>query len=75
MSREVPLQDELGLERSEFDQLSAVVRTQQTLADVLQWARASTLPRPILEILTQDEYTHDVVLQLGPDRYLVYDTT
>ena len=48
---------------------------QATLADVMAWGRSLQPPRSPLEIITQDEYTHDVVLALGPDTYLVYDTT
>jgi hypothetical protein len=45
---------------------------QRTLADVLAWARANRAE--VREIVTQDEYTHDVVMSWG-ERYLVFDTT
>ena len=51
------------------------LRQQRTLADVLAWGRSLTPPRSPLEIVTQDEYTHDVVLELAADRFLVFDTT
>ena len=45
-----------------------------TLADLLAWA-ARQVPRvEVAEIVTQDEYTHDVVLPFG-ERYLSFDTT
>ena len=46
-----------------------------TLADVLAWARRATPPRHVEEIVTQDEYTHDVVLPWDGDRFLVFDAT
>ncbi|MBI3792334.1 MAG: hypothetical protein HY275_15845 [Gemmatimonadetes bacterium] len=52
----------------------ALVRL-HTLGDVLAWARALTPPRAPEAIITQDEYTHDVVLALGPARWLAFDTT
>jgi len=45
-----------------------------TLADVLAWG-ARQLPRVnVAEIVTQDEYTHDVVLPFA-EFYLSFDTT
>jgi hypothetical protein len=46
-----------------------------TLADVLQWARAQSPPRTVAEIVTQDEYTHDVVLPFDGSHFLVFDAT
>lgn len=45
-----------------------------TLGDVFAWARRSTPPLEVLEIVTQDEYTHDVVLPFG-DHFVVFDAT
>ena len=43
-----------------------------TLEDVLAWA----LPRgyELLEVLVQDEYTHDVIVRAGAS-FVVFDTT
>lgn len=51
------------------------LRAQVTLGDVMQWGLSLVPPRAPVEIVTQDEYTHDVVLELASDCYLVYDTT
>ena len=50
-------------------------RGHRTLADVLAWAGAQRPPRAIAEIVTQDEYTHDVVLPLDERRWLAYEVT
>jgi len=60
------------------DLLAAVVATvagHTTLAAVVAWTTAPRVPRPIARILTQDEFTNDVVVPWGGDVYLVYDTT
>ncbi|HEX9101801.1 MAG TPA: hypothetical protein VF997_06340 [Polyangia bacterium] len=44
----------------------------QTLEEVLRWAHA--LGHSLVEVVTQDEYTHDVVVAAG-ERFLVFDTT
>jgi hypothetical protein len=46
-----------------------------SLADVLQWAREQRPPRQVAEIVTQDEYTHDVVLPFDGGHFLVFDAT
>ena len=75
--REIPLHGYAALPPAEADALRALVAGQRTLADVLRWAATQSAPRAITEIVTQDEYTHDVVLPLDPARplYLAYDTT
>ena len=73
--REIPLHDYAALSPMEHRALSDALRAHRTLADVLTWARARTPPVSITEIITQDEYTHDVVLPRGPRQYLAYDTT
>ena len=75
--REIPLHDYAQLPAPERAALAEQLATQRTLADVLRWAQAQRPPVTIAEIVTQDEYTHDVVLPLEPDRplYLAYDTT
>ena len=47
----------------------------RTLADVLAWAREQTPPRSVAEIVTQDEYTHDVVLPFDGSHFLAFDAT
>jgi hypothetical protein len=45
----------------------------RTLEEVVRWA----LPRghEIVEVVVQDEYTHDVVVACRDGRWLVFDTT
>lgn len=45
----------------------------QTLEEVLRWTHARGFA--LLEVVTQDEYTHDVVIAAPPARWLVFDTT
>ena len=73
--REIPLYDYAALSAADESLLREQLRPHRTLADVLTWARAQSPPVSIAEIITQDEYTHDVVLPRGPRQYLAYDTT
>ena len=45
-----------------------------TLADLLGWAGRQVPRVQVAEIVTQDEYTHDVVLPFA-EHYLSFDTT
>ena len=45
----------------------------RTLEDVVRWTLATGAS--IVEVVHQDEYTLDVVVQRGERRFLVYDTT
>ena len=46
----------------------------RTLAELLRWAGRQTPRVQVAEIVTQDEYTHDVVLPFG-SLFLSFDTT
>jgi hypothetical protein len=73
VTRAIPLR-ELGAARLTPDEARALSAC-PTLADVLAFGRALVPARAPSEIVTQDEYTHDVVLPLDAHRWLVFDTT
>lgn len=70
----IPLLDYAGLESTERESLARAIGAQTTLERALDWARAQTPPLAVESVLTQDEYTHDVLIPYG-SRYLVYDTS
>lgn len=47
----------------------------RTLEAVLGWMRAQHPERHVSDIVTQDEYTHDVVVRWDEATWLVFDTT
>lgn len=51
------------------------LRDLHTLGPVLDWLRAQDPPRAIGDIITQDEYTHDVIVPWSERLVLVFDTT
>ena len=69
------LHDYAGLATAEREGLLATLGHVTSLGEVLGWGRGLQPPRGPAEILTQDEYTHDVVFELAADRWLVFDTT
>ena len=73
--RVVPVTAQDDSAASVLPQLEPALREQRTLADVLAWGRSHQPARTVTEIVTQDEYTHDVVVKYDEQVYLAFDTT
>ena len=71
---EIPLIDYANLDDAHRARLAGIVAVHTSLERVLTWGREQRPPVDIESILTQDEYTHDVLIPFE-GRYLVYDTT
>lgn len=69
------LTDRAGLPADELAQLTARVAGHPTLGHVVRDWASGTPPRAVLDVITQDEYTHDVVILYRDQIHLVYDTT
>ena len=57
------------------DDLLKTVETFRTLDEVLRWALAREPQGQVVDVVAQDEFTHDVVLRRDEENYLVFDTT
>ena len=73
--RTVPLTAVGRVDHALAESLARALARRRTLADVLSWAREQSPPRTVAEIVTQDEYTHDVLVALDAPHWLVFDTT
>ena len=62
------------LDEESVADLRIALGDQRTLADVLSWLRDLSPSRTVEEIITQDEYTHDVVARYDDRRWLAFDT-
>ena len=71
----ITLTDRAHLDPAELRRLAAAVVEQRTLGDVLEWGQSQSPVRRVEEIVTQDEYTHDVLVPLEVPLYLVYDVS
>ena len=71
---DTPLIDYANLDEPTRSRLAETVAAHTSLERVLKWGRERRPPLEIESILTQDEYTHDVLIPFE-GRYLVYDTT
>lgn len=57
------------------DELLEELAPMPTLASVVPWALRRNPPAEFVEVVVQDEFTHDVVLKIAPDLFAVFDTT
>lgn len=64
----LPLDDRVGLTPDQHEALSALLASHTTLQDVVRW-------RMVSDIVTQDEYSLDVIVAWEAGLFLVYDTT
>jgi hypothetical protein len=67
--------DYAGLAAEDLAAVRRLAVEQRTLGDVLDWCRAQGLLSRWPEVVTQDEYTHDVIVPYRDALHLVYDTT
>lgn len=47
----------------------------QSMRDALRWAAEQSPPARFVDAVAQDEFTHDVIVKVADDYYLVFDTT
>jgi len=73
--RRLAVHDHASCSTDELWAIIAAVEPLSTLGDVLAWARTTSPVATVAEIVTQDEYTHDVVLEQAGRPYLAFDTT
>ncbi len=75
MSPPLPVIDRVGIAPARAEAIAAAVAGHHSLDAVVQWGLAATPPRYVVDVVVQDEYTHDVVVPWGDDLWLVYDAT
>ncbi len=68
-----PIEDRAGLPPEAMTALRKAVEAQNTLQTAVRWALAEGFR--LLDVIDQDEFTRDVVFEMEPEQYLVYDAT
>lgn len=75
MRSPAPFTDFANLSAMERDALVEVVARHDGLDQIVAWGRAQSPPIEPVAVIRQDEFTHDVLMPLAGDRWLVYGTT
>jgi Cu/Ag efflux pump CusA len=55
--------------------IADTVRLHKNLSDVAAWVAKQGRKDTLSDVVTQDEYTHDVTVKYRDNVYLVYDVT
>jgi len=71
----VPVTNRGRISDAQLQKLAAELGPHTTLHHVLEWGFAQRPVRRVEEIVTQDEYTHDVLVPLDAPLYLAYDVS
>jgi len=69
------LDDRAGLPADELAELRRQLAALVTLQDVVRWGLSARPPHDVVEVIVQDEFTHDVVVGWRDHLHLVFDTT
>ncbi len=51
------------------------VNSIRSMVDAMKWAIRRVPPAVFLNAVAQDEFTHDVIVRVGDDYFVVFDTT
>lgn len=75
MATQFPIENRAGLSPDEFAALVATLASQTSMKHALDWLLGHSPPLVPAEMITQDEFSHDIVVPLSGGRWLVYDST
>ena len=71
----IPFTDFGTLPLDEREALARVVTQHQGLDQIFAWGRTQSPPICPADVIKQDEFTHDVLVPVPGNRWLVYGTT
>ena len=73
------VENHASLAPDELSQIESEIGEPHNLNDVMRWARAQSsetfIPGIVAEVVTQDEFTHDVIIPWRNSLTLVYGVT
>lgn len=75
MSRLVPVDQASPIATRDLARFRVALRELRTLGGVIDWLALQEPPRQVADIVTQDEYTHDVIVPWAERLVLVFDAT
>jgi hypothetical protein len=55
--------------------ITAELQALETLGQVIRWALDQSPRAELVDVVVQDEFTHDVVVRVSGDLYAVFDTS
>jgi hypothetical protein len=74
-ARQVPVHAATLVAERDLARFRIALRELRSLGGALGWMTAQDPPRLVADIVTQDEYTHDVIVPWSERLVLVFDST
>ena len=71
----LPIENRAGLPAAEFDPLAAVLATHRSIKHAVDWLAGHMPPLGLAGMVTQDEFSHDILVAYPGGVWLVYDST
>jgi hypothetical protein len=71
----IVLENRAHLPKDKFDPLAQVVAEHRSIKHALDWLQSLEPPLTFSDIVTQDEFSHDILIEYLQGLYLVYDVT
>ena len=75
MKRAIPIENRAGLEADRFSHIAGTLSGQGSIKHAVDWLAAHDPPITPAGMVTQDEFSHDILVAYPGELWLVYDTT
>jgi hypothetical protein len=75
MKAQIELENRAGLDDEALPDLIRQVSGQRSIRQVVDWLGRHRPPLKMEDMVTQDEFSHDILVPYGNGLYLVYDST
>ena len=75
MSPSFPIENRSGLSGEDFARIAKAVASQGSIKQALNWFLGHNPPLVPSEMVTQDEFSHDILVAHPGDTWLAYSTT
>jgi hypothetical protein len=75
MDTSTPIENRASMPADAFADLARMLRPHRSIKHALDWLVTQDPPRSFTDMVTQDEFSHDILAELPDGLHLVYDVT
>ena len=75
LKRTVPVENRANLAADDVARIAELVELHQSIKQAVDWLAAHDPPLTLADMVTQDEYSHDILVAYPGGLWLVYDST
>jgi hypothetical protein len=75
METAIPIENRANLPAAQFDTLYRSLLEHHSIKHALDWLQGHNPPLTVSDMVTQDEFSHDILIDYSAGLCLVYDVT